>query len=50
MLNPRVGEMVSMDSAVRRRRRVVLPAFSRPRIWMLISFSLAFTCCSVMFC
>jgi hypothetical protein len=39
-----VGEMVSMDSAVRRRRIVVLPALSRPRIRMRISFSFCFTC------
>ena len=44
MLNPSVGEIVSMESPVRRRRIVVLPALSRPRMRMRISFSFSFTC------
>ena len=43
MLNPSVGEIVSMGSPVRRRRIVVLPALSRPRIRMRISFSFSLT-------
>jgi hypothetical protein len=44
MLKPSVGAMVSMGSAVRRRRRVVLPALSRPRMRMRSSFSFSLTC------